>query len=366
MQRFFLVAASLIIGLAASGQHVLKAKIINKETGEPVIKASVTIADLKRSAAADSAGMILIKDIPAGKYTIEISSVGYTEKTFQYEFPPDQDVIIEMEAEHEEEEEVVIVSTRSTRTIRDIPTRVEFVAGEELDEKANMKPGDIRMVLNESTGITTQQTSATSANASIRIQGLDGRYTQILRDGLPVYAGFSGGLGLLQTPPLDLKQFEVIKGSSSTLYGGGAIAGLVNLISKTPNEERELKFHFDGTSAGGINTSGYYGKRNNKTGVTLFASRNSNTAYDPSDVGLTAIPKFERFFRILMQNAYTREQLRIIENLTLTAEERYDCFIDKYPQIVKQVTQKQIASYLGITPEFLSAIRKKKARGKIS
>jgi iron complex outermembrane receptor protein len=99
----------------------------------------------------------------------------------------------------------------------------------------------------------------------------------------------------LQTPPLDLTQFEVIKGSSSTLYGGGAIAGLVNLISKTPGYERELKFHVDVTSAGGINTSGFYGKRNKTTGVTLFASRNSNAAYDPSNVGLTAIPKFERY-----------------------------------------------------------------------
>jgi CRP-like cAMP-binding protein len=79
-----------------------------------------------------------------------------------------------------------------------------------------------------------------------------------------------------------------------------------------------------------------------------------------------SIPKFERFFRILMQNAYTREQLRIIENLTLPAQERYDRFINKYPHIIKQVTQKQIASYLGITPEFLSAIRKNKAKGKIS
>ncbi len=78
------------------------------------------------------------------------------------------------------------------------------------------------------------------------------------------------------------------------------------------------------------------------------------------------IPKFDWFFRILMQNAYTREQLRIIDNLTLTAEDRYDKFLNKYPQIVKQVTQKQIASYLGITPEFLSAIRKKKAARKIS
>lgn len=68
-------------------------------------------------------------------------------------------------------------------------------------------------------------------------------------------------------------------------------------------------------------------------------------------------PKFERFFRIIFQNAYIREQLRTIQNLSLTAEERYNSFINKYPQVVKQVTQKQIASYLGITPEFLSTIR---------
>ena len=322
MQRFFLVAVILVTGFTASAQHTFKAKIINKETGEGVARASVTLEELKRTEAADSAGVILIKDIPAGKYTIKVTSVGYSEKEVKYDFPSDQDVTIEMETEEEEEEEVVIQSTRSTRTIRDITTRVEFVAGEELDEKANMKPGDIRMVLNESTGITTQQTSATSANASIRIQGLDGRYTQILKDGLPLYAGFSGGLGLLQTPPLDLKQFEVIKGSSSTLYGGGAIAGLVNLISKIPQEERELNFHFDITSAGGLNTSGFYGQKFKKVGVTLFASRNSNSAYDPSDVGLTAIPKFERHTINPKFFFYIKEKTRLMIGGNITTEER--------------------------------------------
>jgi CRP-like cAMP-binding protein len=75
---------------------------------------------------------------------------------------------------------------------------------------------------------------------------------------------------------------------------------------------------------------------------------------------LATRPKFEKLFRILMQNAYTREQLRAIESLSLSAEERYQSFLERYPQIVQQVTQKQIASYLGITPEFLSAIRKKR------
>jgi CRP-like cAMP-binding protein len=78
------------------------------------------------------------------------------------------------------------------------------------------------------------------------------------------------------------------------------------------------------------------------------------------------VPKFERFFRILMQNAYIREQLRVIQNLSLSAEERYNNFLSKYPQVAKQVTQKQIASYLGITPEFLSAIRGNKSKKIIS
>jgi CRP/FNR family transcriptional regulator, anaerobic regulatory protein len=78
------------------------------------------------------------------------------------------------------------------------------------------------------------------------------------------------------------------------------------------------------------------------------------------------IPKFERFFRVMMQNAYIREQLRVIENLSLPAEQRYNNFINKYPKIVQQVTQKQVASYLGISPEFLSAIRSKKSKKNIS
>ena len=110
------------------------------------------------------------------------------------------------------------MATRSTRTIKNIPTRVEFINAEELEEKAIMNAANISLVLRESTGIQIQQTSLSSGNSSIRIQGLDGRYTQLLKDGFPLYGGFSGGLSIMQIPPLDLAQFEIIKGSSSTLY----------------------------------------------------------------------------------------------------------------------------------------------------
>lgn len=269
----------------------------DKRTSEPLAGATMSIKEFATGAAADEQGVVYLQNLPDGTYAVEFSFLGYQAQTISVTLPLEGSALLEvfLESEEEELEEIVISSTRSSRTIADIPTRVEFIAGEELDEKANMKPGDIRMLLNESTGIQTQQTSATSASASIRIQGLDGRYTQILKDGFPLYAGFSGGLGLLQTPPLDLKQVEVIKGSSSTLYGGGAIAGMVNLISRAPSEERELKVLINGTSALGLDVSGFYGEKFGKAGVTLFASRNSNEPYDPADIGLTAIPEFERY-----------------------------------------------------------------------
>lgn len=322
MNKVCLFIAALLWVCSVSGQRNLQIKVIDLHSKQSIAGASVTGKGLRQGTVTDSAGRASIQ---FGQEVNElvVSHVGYETRTIALSTPPaDTVMMISMEPKEEEEKEVIIQSTRSTRTIQDIPTRVEFVAGEELDEKSNMKPGDIRMVLSESTGITTQQTSATSANASIRIQGLDGRYTQILKDGFPLYAGFSAGLGLLQTPPLDLKQFEVIKGSASTLYGGGAIAGLVDLVSKTPKEEKELKFHLDVTSAGGINTSGFYGNRFGKAGITVFASRNSNAAYDPAGIGLTAIPKFERYTVNPKLFLYFSSKTDITAGVNFTTEER--------------------------------------------
>ncbi|WP_224485274.1 TonB-dependent receptor [Robertkochia aurantiaca] len=283
----------------AIGQNSFETVIKDKESKEPLVGVTVYLPEADKGSTTDMDGRVVVEGIPDGVFSIEISYIGYKKQTLKKSFPiPEEKQIpvIYLEQEEEKIEEVVITSTRSSRTIEDIPTRVEFIAGEELAEKGNMKPGDIRMLLNESTGIQTQQTSATSYNSSIRIQGLDGKYTQLLRDGLPLYSGYSGGLSLMQIAPLDLKQVEVIKGASSTLYGGGAIAGLVNLVTKKPEDEEELSFMVNGTSALGLDLSGFYSEKfNENIGATVFASYNKGTAYDPADIGLTAIPEFDRF-----------------------------------------------------------------------
>lgn len=279
-------------------QNQFKTTILNAETKNPLYGVSIGIQKLNIGTITDLDGKAILQNIPNGEYSIEIRYIGFETLNISRTFPLSEEENNEeilLQPSEEQMETVMIESTRSSRTFQDIPTRVEFIAGEELAEKGNMKPGDIRMLLNESTGIQTQQTSATSYNSSIRIQGLDGKYTQLLRDGLPLYSGYSGGLSLMQIAPLDLKQVEVIKGASSTLYGGGAIAGLVNLISKTPDDEREVSFMANGTSALGLDLSGFYSEKFGKVGTTVFASYNLGTAYDPADNGLTAIPKFERF-----------------------------------------------------------------------
>ncbi len=297
MKRILIVSFFMALNLCVYAQNTFKAVIKDSEKKEPLMGVTAQVTGTTIATTSDENGQITLTGIPNGLQEIQFSYIGFAQRTDSFNFPLEDTAPIEilLSEQSEDLEEIVISSTRSTRTIQNIPTRIEFIGSEELDEKGNMKAGDIRMLLAESTGIHVQTTSPTSANASIRIQGLDGRYTQILKDGFPIYSGASSGLGLLQIPPLDLKQVEVIKGSTSTLYGGGAIAGLVNLISKTPTEERDLRFHLNGTSGRGLDINGFYGQKFKKIGTTIFASHNRNGAYDPAQIGLSAVPKFERY-----------------------------------------------------------------------
>jgi len=296
-----IILVSLGVALAplsmAWGQQRLRVSVQDATTGKPLLGATVRLLPGNTGAAADAVGKLELPIPAAGRYALTSSFIGYQSHTDSLTFPlPGDTLTVRLVAvEGELLEEVVVSSTRSNRSIDDIPTRIEAITGEELEEKANMRPGDIRMQLNESTGIQVQQTSPVSASANIRIQGLDGRYTQLLQDGFPLYSGFAAGLSILQIPPLNLRQVEIIKGSASTLYGGGAIAGLVNLITKRPGEKPELSFMANGTTAGGLDLSGFWGQKGEKVGVTLFAARNTQQAYDPGNTGFSALPRYQRY-----------------------------------------------------------------------
>jgi outer membrane receptor for ferrienterochelin and colicins len=296
--KFYLLLIAIMAYHITCAQNTFRAVIKDDKTKLPLQGAIVFIALLNKGAIADTSGQITITNIPDGKFELKFSFVSYFQQNKEIVFPlknADEIQGIYLEPQSGELGEVTIQTTRTNQNLNDIPTRVEALPQEELDEKGTMRPGDIKMLLGESTGIQVQQTSAVSGTANFRIQGLDSRYTQLLQDGMPMYQGFSGGLSLLQVSPLNLKQVEFIKGSASTLYGGGAIAGLVNLISKTPQIKPELTILLNGNSANGTDGSGYYSQKWQHIGATIFTSYNYNGAYTPAGTVFTAIPQTNRF-----------------------------------------------------------------------
>lgn len=269
-----------------------KAIILEEETNEPLIGATVLFEETGQGGVADIEGKVSIENIPTGEHEINVSFIGFQTLDVILNISNDNTpFVFSLQEANEALGEVVVRATRSTRTIKNIPTRVEFVGLEELGEKAIMNSANISLVLRESTGIQIQQTSLSSGNSSIRIQGLDGRYTQLLKDGFPLFGGFSNGLSIMQIPPLDLQQFEIIKGSSSTLYGGGAIAGLVNMVSKTPEDEPNFEIMLTQTQALGSTANVFYSERNGKIGYTLYGSGHYQNAYDPDGDDFTNLPE---------------------------------------------------------------------------
>ncbi|WP_010519667.1 TonB-dependent receptor [Croceivirga radicis] len=272
-------------------QNTLEIKIFSEQEKEPLLGATIYIESLNKGATTNFDGIAFFEDLPNGEYNLQISYLGFETIEKSITVPSNEAIIFFLKEDENALDEVIVQSSRSTRTVKKIPTRIEFIGAEELGEKAVMNPTNISMVLRESTGIQMQQTSLSSANTNIRIQGLDGRYTQLLRDGFPLYSGFSSGLSILQIPPLDLRQFEIIKGSSSTLYGGGAIAGLVNMVSKTPNEEPALDIMLTQTQALGSTANVFYSEQRDKWGWTLYGSGHYQKAYDPEDDGFSNLPQ---------------------------------------------------------------------------
>lgn len=287
MQKLVLIFL-LITAHVAVGQNEFKVYVKSDKYSEPIEGAKVYVKGTQIGGYTDQSGLAILKDVPNGEQTIIISAIGFSLAQVIYSFPLSEVPIINLTPDVQEIEEIRVEATRSNRSIANLPTRTEILT-EEIDEAASMEPSKISHLLTHSTGIQVQTTSATSNGAVVRVQGLNGRYTQMLKDGFPMYGGFSGSLDILQIPPLDLRQVEYIKGSASTLYGGGAIGGLINLLSKKPTKEETL-LHINMSHIGSKDFNAFASRKFNKFGFTNLASFHMHSPYDADNDGYTDLP----------------------------------------------------------------------------
>ena len=244
------------------------------------------------AALTDERGSATLRLLP-GPHAIVAARIGFAPDTTLLVAAADTSIGIQLEPLGAELEEVIVSSTRSARRVEDEPLRVEVLPREEIEEKLLMTPGDISMMLNETSGLRVQVTSPSLGGANVRIQGLRGRYTQVLADGLPLFGGQTGSLGLLQIPPMDLGQVEVIKGAASALYGASALGGVINLIARRPDAARELLLNQ--TTRGGTDVVTYLeseGER--RVGASVLAGYHRQRREDVEGDGWADLAGYER------------------------------------------------------------------------
>ncbi len=223
--------------------------VVTGESG-PIARAQVVINGTTSETNADGR---VTRRVSPGELQITVVKQGFNPVTVTATAVPGplQVIPVTLERQGEIEEHVTVSATRTDKRLEDQAMRVEVLDAEEIEEKQLMTPGDIVMMLNEMGGLRVQATSPSLGAASVRVQGMRGRYTRFLSDGLPLFGTDVGGLGLLQIPPSDLGQVEVIKGVASALYGAGALGGVVDLISRRPGKEPTRDALVNRTTRGG-------------------------------------------------------------------------------------------------------------------
>lgn len=301
--------------LTVQAQTSYRAVLRDSLSGEALVGVSIGLRGTALGGLTDATGTVTLERIPDGRQTLVFSFVGYQKKSLQLTFPVGDTLqTVRLALETAALDEVTVTATRTNSRIEDLPIKVEVLGQEDMDEESTMVPGNVSSILGDISIIHIQRTSLTTGNQGIRMQGLDAKYTQILRDGLPLYEGFSGNLGVLQIPPLDLKQVEVVKGSASTLYGGGAIGGLINLVSRRPGAEPEFTAVLNRSNLRETNANAYFSKQfSEKVGTTVFAGYTNQPAVDVNGDGFSDAPLIQQFTLhprlFLTPNAKTRLNL---------------------------------------------------------
>lgn len=274
---------------------VLRGMIHDQDTGDVLVGATATLEGTQRGAATNPKGIFTINNLEAKTYSLKISMLGYESLTMDVAVPEADTVMLHLAIAPSalQGEEVVIETERQKSGLDNSSTiRKEVITAPELQAKS--KDGGLLSALSNKTGLRTKP-CALCGSAGIGLQGLDPSYTEINVDGLPVLSGLGTLYGLDGLSVSDVKEVQVTKGSGSSLFGSGAIAGAVNLVSAraslTPRLMTNMSIDNNGKSTVSASASGLTGR----IPMRLSIMHSAEPQYvDHDDDGLTDTPKYRR------------------------------------------------------------------------
>lgn len=298
-------APSIPIGMRAENEVKektdanIKGSVVDSKTQQPLSHASVLVVGTVITTTTDAEGHYALNNLPLGKVKIEVRSAGYralrqevtTERNYtaeqNFELAPDEIAL----------DEVVVSANRSLTLRRESPVIVN-VLDTKLFESTHSTT--LAQGLNFQPGVRTEDNCTNCGFSQVRINGLDGHYSQILVDSRPVFTALQGVYGLEQIPANMIERVEIVRGGGSALFGASAIGGTINIITKEPSENSaELAHTITGATTGSTafdnNTTGNVSvvTTNGRAGFYLYAQSRHRSAYDRDGDGYTDLPTLD-------------------------------------------------------------------------
>ena len=303
---FSALAAALCIVLSAqaNNEDIIKdnsdahiyGHVIDKATGEHLPYIFVLLKGTTIGVSTENTGHYMIRNVPEGTFVVEVSAVGYKTQSREVTIKKGRSYEINfvLEEDRVQLDGVIVSATRSETTRRTSPTLVNVV-GMDIYNKTNsstVAPG-----LAFQPGVRVENNCQNCGFQQVRINGLDGQYTQILIDSRPIFSSLAGVYGIEQLPANMVDRIEVMRGGGSALFGSSAIAGTVNIITKEPIRNSASISHTltsIGLSPSFHNTTDINASivsEDNKLGLAVFGQNTLKDAWDANGDGFTELSK---------------------------------------------------------------------------
>ncbi len=274
----------------------LAGRVIDKNTGEPLAGANIIIKNSNIGTSSDINGNFVINKIPFSEFQLIISMMGYETYNFYFneEITNTENIVIELKPTLLEIGTVVVTGTNTKQLYENSPVRIEIIPKKLISQQ---NACNLAQALGLQTGLIVENDCNNCNFTQVRILGFDGKYSQLLIDGDPVISSLGAVYGLEHYPQEMIEQIEIVKGGGSSLYGGGAIAGTINMITRRPSFN-EIKIYYRGNSIDGSidNQLGAIAEvvsDNNKSGFYVFGSTRYRNSYDRNGDGYSELGKLK-------------------------------------------------------------------------
>ena len=292
--------------------------IIDAKSKEHIPYVTISIKGTTYGTVADASGHFFLKNLPEGKHTVIAESLSH--KSAEREVTLTRGKNIEINFTLEENtlsmDAVVVSATRNETNKKSSATIVNVSSAKLFNSTAS---SNLAESIRYQPGLRVENTCGNCGAVQLRINGLDGQYSQILLDSSPIFSSLAGVYGLEQLPVAMIERVEVIRGGGSALFGSNAIGGVVNIITKEPLRNSLNLSHATNIMEGGaaeFNTSlgGSFVSDDHRAGVYLFGMVKDRDAYDRNGDGFTDLTLMEA------QTIGFRGYYKTSANSKLTAE----------------------------------------------